>query len=564
MKIIISESQKKLISDQFSPYPTESEFQQKDPDGYKRSEKYGLLDLYYPNRHENLPRKKGRHRLPEQPPEEPKLSMSNIITQKPSNRLKSNKNKRWTPDALEHEAKKYNTRGEFLKNNAPAYVIALRIPDFMNKIYGQKLTKTDRIWNPEAVEKEGRKYNSRGEFVKGNVSAYNKALKIPGLMDKLFPKPGQKPQEERKRYKRWTTNELEIEAQKYKTRREFAENNKNAYYSALNIPGFMDKMFGESQIRKQRKWFDDDLDKEAQKYKTRSDFAFGNTGAYWKARQIPGFLDKYFPRKWTIETLNQEAQKYNGRSEFKHGSPSAYVIASRTPGLIEKLFPFKLTKIASNKISTDAGDINVGSWVSTNTEDFKVISIGKNKFVGQSFCNPDKKIELNPEDVIDVNTSGRDKMNDLKMDFTNYYQEAGLTEAKIVPGRERYKGGSNIVLFLDDSRNPFTSKEDWIKKHSQIGTEDIHTVHIPTFKKFVNHIESYGLPKQIIFDHDLTKTDKEGMTGCNAAAWLVKYCFTNKRTLPKWSIISANKYGRCCIGNVLRKFEELTDSKSEV
>ena len=213
-------------------------------------------------------------------------------------------------------------------------------------------------------------------------------------------------------------------------------------------------------------------------------------------------------------------------------------------------------------ITTDAGEITMGSWVSTNTEDFKIISLGKNKIIGQSFCDPNKKVELQPHDIVDVNASGRDKFNDLKMDFSKFYQEAGLNE--MIKGRELYKGGSNMILFLDDSRNPFTSKEDWIKKYSQIGTDDIHVKHIQTYNEFVHHITNYGIPKQIIFDHDLGKTDKEGGSGCSAAAWLVKFCLTNKRKLPKWSISSANKYGRCCIGNVLRKFEDLSNTKSEV
>lgn len=415
MKIILSENQIKRLSEDFSefhiaPYSTPEEYFQKDPEGYRRSEKLGTLDLYYPDREKiRLTKKIGR------PKGTKNLSMSNIVTDPiiPPKKYKERKNKFWTPDKLEQEALKYNSRGEFFKKNAPAYVIALRIPDFMDKIYGQKKSTGDRIWTPEAVEKEGRKYNSRSEFNTGNTSAYNKALKIPGLM--------------------------------------------------------------------------------------------------------------------------------------------------------EKLFPFKTSRHHPDKLSTNAGEVILGSWISTKTEDFKVVSLGKNKIIGKSFCRPDKTIEINPDDVVDINDSKHEKYNDLKMDFTQYYQEAGLTEDKIRKDRERYKGGSNIIMFLDDSRNPFTSKEDWIRKYTQIGTEDIHTVRIPNFTEFVNHIQNYGLPKQIIFDHDLAKNDDDkSNTGCKAASWLVKYCISNNRSLPKWSIISANKYGRCCIGNVLRKYEELINKKSEM
>ncbi len=412
MKIILSENQIKRLSENFpefriAPYSTPDEYFQKDPEGYKRSQRLGTLDLYYPDRDKSVV----FHKSIGRPKNSTKLSMSNIVTE-PTNKPKTYKNKYWTPEKLEQEAKKYDSRSEFFKKNAPAYVIALRIPDFMNKIFGLKKNQGDKIWTPDAVEKEGRKYNSRSEFHRGNASAYDKAKKIPGLMDKLFP--------------------------------------------------------------------------------------------------------------------------------------------------------FKVSKHHLDKLTTEIGDITIGSWVSTKTVDFKVLSISKNEIIGKSFCRPDKKMKIKIEDIVDVNTSGYDKVNDLKMDFTQYYHEAGLSEDKIVKGRERYKGGSNIIMFLDDRRNPFTSKEDWIRKYTQIGTEDIHTVRIPNFKEFVNHIESYGLPKQIIFDHDLAMNDPDKTnTGCRAASWLVKYCIQNKRALPKWSIISANKYGRCCIGNVLRKFEELIQNKSE-
>lgn len=413
MKILISETQLKNINEnqsgfQIAPYDSPEEYFRNDPDGYRRSERLGTLDLYYPNRDKSINFRKSIGRSK-------KLSMSDIVTEPLTSYKKhtTHKNKFWTPERLEQEARKYDSRGEFFKKNAPAYVIALRIPDFMDKMYGQKKSVGDRIWTPEAVENEARKYNSRSEFSKGNISAYNKALKIPGLMDKLFP--------------------------------------------------------------------------------------------------------------------------------------------------------FKVSKHHLDKITSDIGDIRLGSWISTKTEDFKVITISKNKIVAKSFCRPDVVLELDPNDIVDIKNDSREKIDDLKMDFTKYYQEAGLNEDKITKGRERYKGGSNIILFLDDSRNPFTSKEDWIGKYSQIGTEDIHTVRVSNFQEFVNHIENYGLPKQIMFDHDLAKKDdNRANNGCKAATWLVKYCVTNKRSLPKWSIISANKYGRCCIGNVLRKYEELINKQSEI
>lgn len=203
--------------------------------------------------------------------------------------------------------------------------------------------------------------------------------------------------------------------------------------------------------------------------------------------------------------------------------------------------------------------IPIGSWVRTKTEEFQVVKNDNDGLFGKSFCNPDKIVKINHDEIVDIKSSEKNKMTDInnisKLDFSKYYQMAGLNEIKT--DRQKYLKGKNVILFLDDSRNPFTSKEDWISKFSAIGTNDIKVVNVETLSKFINHIETYGLPSAIIFDNDLGKKDKEGGSGCLAAAWLVKYCITNNLSLPKWSIISANKYGRCCIGSVLRKFESL-------
>jgi len=330
-------------------------------------------------------------------------------------------------------------------------------------------------------------------------------------------------------------------------------------------------ILSESQIHKLR---EDNSDFIIAPYPTPEEYWLKNPEGYKRSKEL-GTLDLFYP--------NSTFQPKRGRpihskpdvvepTEPKRGRGRPRLLK---PDVVEPTEPkrgrgrprLSMTNIVDppkNKMGRKKNPINVGMWVSTHTEDFKVISVKDEKIIGKSFCDPNKKVQIDRDDIINIQGIGREKVNDLKMDFSKYYKEAGLDESKMVKGREIYRGGSNIVLFLDDSRNPFTSAQDWIQKHSQIGTEDIHVIHVKTYQEFVNHIENYGLPKQIIFDHDLRKTDKEGGDGCLAAAWIVKFCVTNKRRLPKWSISSANKYGRCCIGNILRKFEDLTDSKSEV
>lgn len=198
-------------------------------------------------------------------------------------------------------------------------------------------------------------------------------------------------------------------------------------------------------------------------------------------------------------------------------------------------------------------DIPVGSWVRTKTEEFQVVKNDDNNIIGKSFCDPNRVVPIEKNEIISIKSSKENKMVDLKnlvkLDFSKYYNYAGLNE--------NYNE-KNVILFLDDTRNPFTSKNNWVSQFSPINSENTSVVHVETLKTFINYIENSGLPKAIIFDNDLGKKDKEGGSGCMAAAWLVKYCINNNKKLPKWSIVSANKYGRCCIGSVLRKYEILS------
>jgi len=298
----------------------------------------------------------------------------------------------------------------------------------------------------------------------------------------------------------------------------------------------------ESQIHKLR---EDNSDYIIAPYPTPEEYKYHDPEGYKRSLEL-GTIDLFYP--------NREPEPKRGR-----GRPKRVVPSSVNPEK-ERLSMSSIVKgdEPKRKMGRPKRDITPGMWVSTHTEDFKVMSVKNDMIIGKSFCDPDKLTKINVNDIIDIQGVGREKVNKLKMDFSKYYDEAGLNEADMRSDRDSYIGGDNTILFLDDLRNPFTSQTDWIKKHSLIGTENINVVMVQTYKDFVNHIETKGLPKQIIFDHDLGNTDKEGGDGCLSATYLVKYCVQNKQPLPKWSISSANKYGRCCIGNVLRKFEELS------
>lgn len=212
-------------------------------------------------------------------------------------------------------------------------------------------------------------------------------------------------------------------------------------------------------------------------------------------------------------------------------------------------------------------DISIGDWIRTQQEEFEVINKKENYLICKSFCDPNRIVNVNPNDVLNSVKSDESKRKHLKdltkFNYDKYLKDAGLLETKIIPGREKYLEGKRVIIFLDDSRNPFTSKEDWISDFSRIGTEDIYVKHLQTYKQFIDYVSENGLPTAILFDNDLGKVDKTGKNGIDVATWLVRYCLETNEKLPEWSIISANPYGRCRIGSVLRKYESLTDDERE-
>ena len=105
------------------------------------------------------------------------------------------------------------------------------------------------------------------------------------------------------------------------------------------------------------------------------------------------------------------------------------------------------------------------------------------------------------------------------------------------------------LLWLDDIRDPFDKRIDWLK-FSPIGrTVDVFWV--TSYQEFVDHIIIYGLPDGICFDHDLGTHNGNGH---QCAKWLVNYCLDNDEELPLYGIQSSNPVGKENIDKLLKSF----------
>jgi hypothetical protein len=278
-------------------------------------------------------------------------------------KFKKERSIKWTKDALEQEADKYNTVGEFRQADINAYniyKIAVRkglIQDkFERSGFGNK-------WTKDALEQEADKYNSATEFNQNNRSAYQSYINAvnKGLIQNKFKRSGFG--------NKWTKDALEQEAAKYNTSTEFKQNNNSAYITYINAvnKGLIQSKFkGVEKNGRSIKWTKDALEQEADKYNTASEFRQADINAYtiyMAAVRKDIIQNKFEPRtKWTIEKVEQEAAKYNTPTEFQKTNSSAYqaYLLAVKKGLIPDRFENNRinTKWTSEKLEQEAAKYN--------------------------------------------------------------------------------------------------------------------------------------------------------------------------------------------------------------
>jgi hypothetical protein len=184
----------------------------------------------------------------------------------------------WTEDRLREEAKKYKTTGEFQKKNTSAYTTARRKgKEFFEDITSHMVKK--HIWTDKELEQEALKYDRQSDFTVNSKAAHSAAKrrgkdfydKITSHMDKDY-------------YKFWSDSDLEKEAKKYNTKTDFQKNSPSADNQARNRgKKFYDSITSHMLVKK-RDWSDKELKQEAKKYQSRGDFQRYSGSAYVIAR----------------------------------------------------------------------------------------------------------------------------------------------------------------------------------------------------------------------------------------------------------------------------------------
>ena len=105
-------------------------------------------------------------------------------------------------------------------------------------------------------------------------------------------------------------------------------------------------------------------------------------------------------------------------------------------------------------------------------------------------------------------------------------------------------------IWLDDIRVP---NKTYI---ASLKCNDCKVIWLDSYDSFVNHIEEYGLPDVISFDHDLGEFGESERNGFTAAKFLVNYCIDHDLPLPEYYCHSSNPIGKENILGLLNNFKK--------
>lgn len=237
----------------------------------------------------------------------------------------------WTKERCREAAKKYQTRTEFNRAEIGAYEAA-RKAGWLDEICIHMKTLWAQKWTDEKCRLEALKYSSKTLFKKQSSGAYAYALKH-GLLNEICAH--MKPLYQRKVVFVATKEECMLEAQKFQKKSEFLRG-AYKYYNFAKKQGWLDEICGH-MIKKTEVLTFEECQNVANNYSSRKQFRKENFKVYLYAR-CHNWLDDIcchmFSKSrsrgfWTKEKCQAEALKYSSRSEFARKAGSAVEAASK-------------------------------------------------------------------------------------------------------------------------------------------------------------------------------------------------------------------------------------------
>lgn len=122
-----------------------------------------------------------------------------------------------------------------------------------------------------------------------------------------------------------------------------------------------------------------------------------------------------------------------------------------------------------------------------------------------------------------------------------------------------------ILLWLDDTRDPFDTKLNWVEDTIpfEVDRSAIEIVWIKDYYQFESFLRSATTngqwPATICFDHDLG----DGPDGMECVRLLIDICQDTGLPLPAYFSQSSNYPGRVRMLSLLKQFQKYNDSNHE-
>ena len=196
---------------------------------------------------------------------------------------------KWTLEKLQEEADKYEYFHDFNKNSWNA-ACAARRKGLLEEIT-KNLKKTKTFWTYEMLQGEALKYDSRGKFQSKNHPAYECARNrgiLNQICEHMIPTKTlqSKPRPDSKK---WTEENIRKEANKYAAQNEFRSKSMGAYRSAIKM-GIIEQIRSHMTLKK-RSWTNEEIHNAAKEFSSRKEFEKGNHKAFNLAHKR-GIIDK--------------------------------------------------------------------------------------------------------------------------------------------------------------------------------------------------------------------------------------------------------------------------------
>ncbi len=291
----------------------------------------------------------------------------------------ADQNRIWTYETCMKEAQKYLHRGDFRKSSPSAYNVARENNWLDTYDWFEEKAKPNGYWTKERCEEEAHKYQSRTEFMRGSSSAYSTASRkgwidkytwlldrrldiVKGKIDSVYVYVFEETKtayvgrtlirRQKKRDKEHIFNLENDNVARYATKMHVPVPPMQIIETNLTLEEGLDRedywrnwyeQHGYTMLNRlatgigkgslggisHGKWNHKTCFKEAQKYRSASEFEKLSPSAY-SASRINGWLSEYvwfdvlWEAKWDEQTCYNEAKKFKSRGAFANGCKGAY------------------------------------------------------------------------------------------------------------------------------------------------------------------------------------------------------------------------------------------------